>query len=240
MAEDADFQYGGVAFPLATSTGNSLLEDADPALFHALAFFQWVIESKVGARLLEAAAVHAPRVTAAVAYAVPFDPGPYLTSDQLKFPLLAVYRSEERLENRTITWKHAIETWGVAYVLPPMTAGQVEAIGPILNAVARALDERTEQGADPDYTPPGGAAGESVWARTGLEQIGFRRGRFVRWEDGADLVFQAYVADLEVQERVGQRPGAYPALTSVAAGIDLRTPGEADVTDVASVEQPTT
>src|SRR5258708_747468 len=50
--------YGGILFPLAATSANSLLQDADPALFQALAFYAFVLNKYLGPRFVtESAAV---------------------------------------------------------------------------------------------------------------------------------------------------------------------------------------
>lgn len=202
MADYGRFKRGKREFPLDASSSESLLFDADPFLYYALDFFQAMIERHVGARLM-AAAADVPSIEAPVSYAVPIDPMPFLAqSTHYAFPLLGVYRKSGRLEDRTVGWRHDATTFEVVYILPPLDAGEAERVVPILTAIRDVLDDRARHGADPSYTPRGGAAGDPFWVDlAGIERVTFREAEWGVIPDGKGLPFYALRMRGEVCER---------------------------------------
>ena len=132
--------FGSVQLPLSDDARTSLLRDADPALFLALDYLRAAIETGVGARLLAQAHAAAVPMKRAIAMALPFDPGPYLTEAQVGFPLFALFRKEETALERTFQWRELEAEWGFGYVLPTLTAGGArDALRVDLEALAAAL-----------------------------------------------------------------------------------------------------
>ena len=123
MADFGTFQYGGVSYPLTSSTANSLLRDADPSLYFALDYFASVISTHVGTRLIAESAGFPSPITKAVMQVAPMDPAPYLLQQQFQFPLLVAYRVKDSYGRRTVTWQEDVGEWQVAYILPPLTQG---------------------------------------------------------------------------------------------------------------------
>jgi hypothetical protein len=194
-------RQGGVVLPLVASTGNTLLQDADPALFYALAFVRFLIEHHVGARLVSEATICGAPIAAAVANSIPFDPSPYLTEDQLRFPLLAVYRQSSESVSRSEMWTQSNGTLAINYVLPPLTAGQAERLLPVFHACSAMLARALQLGANAGYTPPGGAAGDPVWKLASIEKVELGAEKYGVWSDGGDLVFHTWSAELRISER---------------------------------------
>jgi hypothetical protein len=177
MADYQSFKHGAAEFPLAltASTTQSLLRDADPFVFYALEFFARVLNVHIGDRLEEEASnVGMERITSAVAETLPYHPGEYLTRSHVKFPLLAIDRKEGKFDFQGQR-KRTVDTFDVFYVLPPLNSGEYECLKPILKAVVSVIDNRTELGFDPSYTPttPAGTAGERVWSedRAGVDRV---------------------------------------------------------------------
>lgn len=178
--DNADFKVGGVQQPLGTSTGKALLQDGDPALFYALDFWQWLIETYPGPRLI--AEVNAAGMTtgsrsdpirSAVAQAYPYQPQSEFRENQFAFPLLACYRTRTSSYRHTAGWESDRGGFELIYAIQPMTSGQLEVIYPLLHLVQQVLRKKTTQGFDPGYTPPGGTLGQSPWTLAGVESVGF-------------------------------------------------------------------
>jgi len=211
------FQHGGVAFPLPTETTNGLLQDADPALFYALDFYETVIRAHLTTRLVaEADACEYTDITDAVAMAVPYSPEPFLTENQLKFPLLAVYRKSDTFNERTLTWRLSSGEWGIDYVLPPMTAAQAERLLPALNAVRVIVENRTDLGFDPSWNDSA-----RVWTSSyaNLEKIELRSSEFQLWQLGDGLPFHALSCVLSVRERQMPADGAFETFERVESDV---------------------
>lgn len=222
------FQHGNTAMPLETS--GALLRDADPALHHMLGFFAWVLDTYVGPRLVaEASLSSAEHITRGVAYAVPLDPEPYLRSEQVRFPLLAVYRKALKLTQHTQAYRADECNVELLYVLPPMTAGERVRLYPILNAARVALDDRAERGADDAYKPDGGTLGSSVWAQAGIMSFEFLSCAFgdVPWSD--DLYMPAIIMQATVRERTMPRADAWEQWVDALNTFDLQPVADTQV-----------
>lgn len=171
----AGFKRGAVQYPIQIGTNQSLLRDADPFIYYALDYFAGVLETHLGARLVAEATQAGLDWTAAVAYRTPVDPAPYLAQEQFKFPLLAVYRKRVTLNDHTGGKRRSIHELECAYIFPPLSAGQAERLLPALHAAADIIDDRTDQGFDPNYL-----AGAAVWGSSyaNVESVSFKEGSF--------------------------------------------------------------
>lgn len=233
MADFDDSQLAGVAMPLDELSTNTLLRDSDPAVYYALEFFKAVIERLIGDRLLAAAtAANVRGVTSAVAYSTAMDPAPYLTEQQFKFPLLAVYRKSETYRERTTVFVQDIAELEVAYVLPPLTGAQSEQVTPILKAVASALFLATEQGFDSSYE-----SGARVWGEdyANIEEAAFTRGEYGAFPALKDLSFPAWVGSLRVKERAMPVASQFEEFDGLDASVDV-VDGDTTVSDVAEIK----
>lgn len=226
------FGEGASVFPLTSSTANSLLKDADPAIFYCLDFFAFVLGAYMGTRLVaEATACGAP-ITAAVAYTLPDDPATYLTQAQVAFPLLAIHRVQDVVTDRTLTYREAKGTWRVHYVLPPIDAGQRERLLPALRAAARIIDNRIEAKFDPNYLGGARIFGPGY---ANLESIRLMTVDYAEWETGSPLSFPAAAMTLEVCERDTVIAGAFDALAGTDTALDLKEPPAATLADVVDI-----
>lgn len=181
----SSFQVGGVVEPIPVSTGHSLLRDADPALFFALDFWAYCIRKYVGDRLMQAVTAagmiegkRSDPIRSAVQQIYPWAPDLEFTSNQFNFPLLAAYRKTSTYKRKTASWENDRCSFDLFYAFPPLTAGQNEAVLPILRAVEDVVRKKTTQGWDPGYTPPGGNLGDQPWGLkfASVEEVGFERG----------------------------------------------------------------
>jgi hypothetical protein len=196
MTDYANFKHGGVSYPLAI-TADPLLKSADPAMYYALDYFQSVLNTYLGPRLL-AEASRAPAIasiTAAVSSVLPMDPLPYLQEQQFKFPLLAVYRKSEKFSQLTAAVGQDDSEWCVDYILPPLTGGQLERINPALRAVGQILYNRIENMMDPDY-----ADGAAIWTLAGIAKIELTEASYGAFSGTGNLVFPAWRGKLTVKE----------------------------------------
>lgn len=235
MADYDSFQYGGITFPLTVSTANPLLKDADPALYYALAYFQSVLTTHMGARLLAQCATGpvVVDIKAAVAQVCPYNPDPYLTETQFKYPLLAIYRNKAEDEDVTVTWPHEVQEWTVQYILPPLNSGQMERISPILSVIPKILQNRIENKFDPAFL-----SGADVWALAGVEAVKLVGGVWSRYEAAGNLVFPCWTGRMVVKERVMplpqtfSPPEGFQALTGIDNEEDLVDNINPDLTNV--------
>lgn len=200
------FRLGGAVYPLPRSQENSLLRDADPAIYFLLHFFEWAITEYIGDRWrVQVAAINridkAPRP---VMYKTPIDPAPYLEEAQYKFPLLAVYRPHSEGSDHSIPVRSDTSDIRVDYVLPPMTAGEAEQMHPFLRAVTAILHKLSDSTEDENYTPPDDTA-LIGWltekASAGVDKVEFMSADYGLFE-GPKNAFHAVSMRFIVQERV--------------------------------------
>ncbi len=225
MADYDSFQYGGVVYPLTSSTSNSLLKDADPALYWTLQYFEGVLETHLKPRLIAQAALCGAAINNAVESAIGFDPGPFLYEHQgIRFPLLALYRTQTTYGDRTVVWENMTSLWECVYVLPSLNWAQAEKLLPCLHAVEHILTNRTSQGWDNTVL-----SGAEVfdYEHAGIEKITFREGRYGRFEEVQGIRYHAWFSTIEVAERVMPYAGEIDSL----AGVDLHV----NVHDAATV-----
>lgn len=228
------FYYGGVNFPLTASTANSLLRDADPAVYYALEFFAQVITTHIGPRLLaEVAIAGASDITAAVAESMPIDPAQFLTEEHFKFPLLALHREGSSFKYLTKR-RQAIHKLKLSYVLPPLRAAQAERLLPTLHAIGLLLDQKATDGKDDSYTPtaPTGTAGEFVWSgtRAAVARVEIKDSTTGAYQISNDLYFPTIVMSLEMWELADADGDASAYPDYEGADIDVNTRQDADGT----------
>lgn len=201
--------YGGVQFPLPTSSPNTLLQDADPALFYALDFFTYCVKTYVGPRFAAVCAAanvcgsDGRVITTAVQTQLPYDPRPHATDAQFALPILALYRKRGVGKYVTVAKSNEWTDLEFLYVLPPLDASQAEALEPILHAIELLLENRLEQGFDANYTPPGGLLGQQAWALAGIQEIDWVSCEYEKFDDASPMAIPTIRAKITVIERQG-------------------------------------
>lgn len=236
----ADYGYYGVGaalYPLPTSTAFTPLHDADPALYYALDFWAAMIGTYVGPRLLVEAAssgvVVGGSFSAAVVQQYPYDIGPVLLTNQLQFPLLACWRTSTQYLKKSAVYYDDTGKFSVAYVMPPLNAGQSERLFPFLRSIEATLRNRTDLGWDPNYIPPGGSAAQpgpfsSSFAY--IEEIGFTEGNYGFLPGTGNLSFPTLLMHGYIIERDNDVPDSFSGRQKFAGGdieLDLADGGAA-------------
>jgi hypothetical protein len=224
VTEQASFQHGGVVYPLATGTGASALRDADPALYYVLAYLSSILQTYMSARLVAEASAAKVTVTQAVGYALPYEPK-LVSQEQMigKWPLLAVWRESGKYRWRTAARMETQATWRVAYMLPPMSGGQLERLQPFLNSVPKILLNRIENRFDPAF-----ASGQSFMKLAGLCEVDMLEDAWGSYAfPQSDIVFPAWLGKLLVIERDENMPAAATGgpLTGIDIDVQLAPPG---------------
>lgn len=146
-----EFRHGGSQYPLDDETETSLLETADPALHWAILFFTHVLNKYVKPRLLTQAALERLNFPSAVVKTIHVEPTPFLLSNQTRFPLFCLYRSEGEWSLNNATNINSSSIWKCAYVLPPMTPRALEQLHPILRSVEVTLATFALASYDPTF-----------------------------------------------------------------------------------------
>jgi len=216
------FSHGAVKFPLLVGTGQTLLRQVDPTIFFLIDFFRWAIRHYAGEKFVSAAQnAGLTDIDDAVRATSAMDPVPYLLQSHMRFPFLAVYRTDAEFEERTMTRRQDASTIVVAYVLPPMVPSQAEQVAPITKAIASIIDRMVVSLGDPLYAPPGFSMGDSI-ARTeitGLSDLDVVRSDFGSWPGGKDLYFPAVVLTLSAVESSNYDLADLPPFNSAAADV---------------------
>ena len=209
--ERGTFASATAIYPLPAATTNPTLQDADPALNIALAYWRQMLTVYMGARwTAEMTALGFPTSVAASPVAVirAYDPIPYLKEVQQLFPMLAAWRVSSKEIDRTAQLDARVSTLSVAWILPPLAAAQMERIAPLLKASLDILDNRTDYHPDPNYND-----GVSPWITAQVDDIHFDSARFGSFIGDANMVFPAMNATVFMTERTMPVVGAYPPLT---------------------------
>ncbi len=229
MADYAVFKHGGVQYPLTASTSNSLLLDADPAVYYALRYIAGVLDLYLGDRLLAQAALEGLDLPGAVATQLFVEPSPALAADKFSFPLLALYRKSEKHEIRSSAWERDVCEWELAYVLPPLPSDYMaDQLTPILRAVVRVISHAVRQGWDPNYN-----SGQKVWTVAGIESIGLVSATYGGYSLIEDIgkFYRAVVCKLQVTEKDYKPTAHFESFTGGNVNLDLENVDETVVTD---------
>jgi len=152
MSDYSQVHLAGLALPLTAATDNSLLQDADPALYWFTQWCKGVIQIHCGPRWdAEVTRTGLPALVGSVVKSTAaIDPVPYWQQANYPLPLLAVYRVGSRFSSATMTWTRRGALWELDYVLPPLSASQLERLSPFRAAIEAALYDRTTHDADPN------------------------------------------------------------------------------------------
>lgn len=225
--EYAALKFGGLVTPLTASTANPLLQDADPALWTVLSFFQALIPIHLGARwdeeftragLTQFVGDTPGGLHRSTALAVPYDPTLFMGSAQLVPPLLAVFPVEEQFSEHTRNWVQATQTWKVLWVLPPLVVDQYFSLSPFLRAAAKVLTERTEGGHDPSWN-----GDQNIITLGTIAYIAVTKARYGNIPQlNTELFFPTLELELEVREQKGPTPVDQTALAGDDATIEVQ------------------
>jgi hypothetical protein len=199
VTEGASFGHGAAVYPLSEDPAQSLLEDADPALFRVLDFLSAMIEFHVGDRLRAHAHVIGLRtITPAVATKMSVEPSPYTVADNFRFPILAIWRTSETHLEHTAAYEKSVGEWAFAYVLPVLTPSQVTELSPVLRAASRVIAHYMSKGSHPSYMD-----GAHVFATAGIQRARFNSAKYGPLDSLGQVngTYPAVTGTLEVTER---------------------------------------
>lgn len=235
MGVVARFAHGGVQYPLTDATTNSLLRDADPAIHFSIELFKSVLNTYVGPRLLAQAALEDLNFPSAVEKTIHFEPTPFLLSDQMVFPLFALYRTEESwtMQNRSFNSDHSVWEW--AWVLPPLTPRQIEKLHPIFRTAAVTINAFAMQSYDPEFE-----AGATLRELAGIQKMTAGRTKYGTFEpiDGNARWWKAVTGQLLVSERDELVVEAHPTFDGVNNDIDLTNVDGTQIAAFVEVDTP--
>jgi hypothetical protein len=220
VSDAQNFQVGQFVSPLTSSTANALLQDADPALYQAIRFYQAVLSIHLGARFdAEVTKAGLTQYVGKIStLAVPFDPLPYLNQAGWQPPILALFTVGEKITDRTRAWYQVEADWKLQWILPPLTADQFNALYPILRAAGKVITDRTVLGYDPSYL-----SGSDFCQLGGIEQLDLGP---VRYGSIQGLDTKLFFPTVEYEMTAFERRETTPLLVTLAG-----TDGTIQVTD---------
>jgi hypothetical protein len=229
------FQVGGVKFPLTSTSGNDLIVDADPLIFHWLQFCKSVITTHLGNRFAQAATAanltgaDGNLITSPVKQLVPYSPADYLQEVQFKFPLLSADRFNETYKEETRQWYEISFQMQMLYMLPPLTAAQMYKLNSFRSNVTKVLLDRLELGWDPSYNN-----GELIFKTAGIEEIKFVKSDYLGLENPANVktFFPTVMMTFDVKERKNHIDGSFPDLTSINGSTEISDGNQANNYDM--------
>lgn len=222
--ENQYFKINKQVFPLTTSTSNTVLRDADPGLWHILRFYVGVLKLHLQPRfnaILSSLNLDQYE-NKVVAQAIPYDPLPFSTESQYKFPLLAVYRRNESYDWKSISHYQIKSNLDLLYVLPPLSSPtQLKAVQPFLSAAAKVFLDRTMHGSDQNLENQ-----KHYWQDAGIQSIHFASSEYGTIP-GSDskIVFPTLHSTIQLEERhlFTSEPGFnFEELVSISLSLDLR------------------
>jgi hypothetical protein len=211
------FKYGHVQYPLHSTDGTgSLLAVCDPVVATLLDYFAYRITTYVGDALVAASDGTQAPIVNAVETKLPIDPIAIAKADQFKFPLLAVWRKRSDFSDHSINWRQNVARLGIAYILPPMTAGQSIRLWSVLTAVSDIVDHSIKVGHDAGFNND-----QTVFFDNDVARARLMTGEHVRIPFGDTMDFQAWLGEMELTETV--RPST--------EGLSLYTGSDIVITD---------
>ncbi len=244
MAEVLDaFAIGGSPTVVPTATTYTLLRDADPAIFYLLDFLAWGLARSFQTRLLMQLALlpaSSININGAVATKLSRDPLPHLSSEQVRFPMLAIHRKKGTHSERTGS-RHGESTMcDLLYVLPPMTAAQIESIAPILRTAEVVVTGYMRSLQHGEYTPPGGTLGEDLHEKMGVDFVFPRTTTFGNVANfSTELHMPAIAIEFELREVGNTDETALTALEGITLEVgvhDAATDTDLDAVVVAQTD----
>ena len=232
MADYSSFKFGAVTYPIPASPLVGARLALDPALDAMLAFYVAMIQDKLGAYFdaLVPTIGLSDLVGKIVAESIGYDPTPFLKSGAYKFPLLAMYRTEDETNEHTVAWYKTSSSWAIIYVLPTLTAAQASSLVHILKGVRAVITDRTIQGYDQTYLD-----GKEVLLDAGIMSVSIGKARYGTIPElDTRLVFPALELTLIVDEREEASPNLED-LTRLDTDLDVSNGTPADDLNVSTV-----
>lgn len=233
MVDYATFAVGGVVLPLPSSTQQDFIRVADPALYYVANFLSSVLETYLGDAMRTRFGAEGLNIPGAVAGPpIYLEPTPFLTHDNLRFPLLAVYRKSETHDEHTASWEKAMGEWEFAYVLPHLTHVQELRLAPVLTAVRAVIKRAVSMGADPAYL-----SGASAWAVAGIQRAWLSRVAWGSYEFIDQVkTYRAIIGSLSIWERDMPVADAFEAFEGADVDVSLAYPDETSVANVSQIK----
>ena len=222
--QDGYFRLGAATYPLPATSANSSLYDIDRTTYYMLDFCEGILNHHLGDRwTAECNAVSRSDINQIVAMKIPYNPEPYLQTDQLKLPLLAVYRTRwSKVEEKNISTHHVFSELEIMWICKPLTAAESERLVPFQQGIAAVLTDRNEIGYDPNYN-----SGQRVGTLSGFEELTTNSAEFGLFTDAdSNLAIPVVKLNISIREKKEPVVGEYQSF----AGVDVQEYLEDDQT----------
>lgn len=208
-------RFGALELPVQPGAveNSHLFSVFDPAIDRLIAFCQAVIVAELGDAFdaVKALCTNTKIRTASVVQDVLWSEprASVLRESNYEFPLLAVYRVDEKHDLINLRERRARVRINVDYILPPLVAEDERRVSAVLNAVVRVLASAFEDAGHPSYMS--GQAQffhdddddcPAIFASLGLAEVRYGRAEF--GEDGSGAEFPIAQMELEAIEYDGQ------------------------------------
>lgn len=223
MSDYEQFALGNTIFPLTSSLSQDLVDEADPVLYAALNFLSGVLCKHLGPawRTRTSAAGRNDLSSSFIATKVPYDPTFFQLEDQFQLPMLALYRKGGQFRPRTLRWNELHSDFELLLVLPPCDAALIYQLNPFLKAAVSVINDRLEQGWDPNYL-----SGQQVFRNAGCNERKLGRFQFMSLAS-TNAMFPTLRADLAMSEREQLVTGSYANLEGVDISVNVAVSGSA-------------
>lgn len=165
MADYESFQFGSTVFPLEVNA-TPIDQIGDPAIYTVLEYLKAMIIKNLGDRWDAEFAGSADLVGNIISEDANYDPTPYFRQGQYTLPLLALYRTNTEVIEKTVAYYAHRSTWQLLYIFEPVDVSQVRRVQSFLHLIATVIVDRIEQGYDPSYQN-----GELIFSTAGISKI---------------------------------------------------------------------
>jgi len=221
--EDGTFAIAGAVYPLVAPGTNTILQDADPAVYFATLFFVQMLKTHLGARWSTEciAANRADLAPNIVLSTSSFEPYSHLQELQAQLPLLAVYRVSAKSGDTSIQRTNIRSTWKIDWILPPLTAAQMLRLSPFLKAVFDVMSTRATDQSDKSY-----AGGVSPWTQANVQAVGFEDYQLGNIQTATNITFPVMSSTFTCVARREAVAGAFPVLTLETEAIAIVPTGK--------------
>lgn len=226
------FKLQNVEYPLSSSTIEKSNKVCDPGLNRLVEFIDGMliihIQDYWNALTTK---IKLPELNNKVVEdAIQYDPEQYFQGMQYKFPLLAVFRTEEEKFEKTVGWYAWKGVFKFRYILPNLTAAQANTFVPVLKSIRDIVNDRIEQGYDPNYF-------NNLNVFDGyFSQISVQKASFGTLSNPqSNLIYPTLEMDIYFEERE-QKASYFPDLVGVDGYIDIVTPNQETIDNFIATE----
>lgn len=191
------FKVGSVVSPTTSSLSNLPLDDLDPIIYGLQRYLYNVLDLHLGDRL-SAERVAQGLSDGYVNQILSYNPLPFKGMNEYKFPLMAIYRTEDEFENTTLAKYSVKSNIEILFLFEPWDTNQYERLHPFLRGISNIFVNRLKNSYDINYND-----GEEVLKDTGIEEvriINTSYNKFAGINGNNEIHFPGLLLTIEVKE----------------------------------------